>query len=721
MSIDEREPRLAPSLVELLDRVRRRIRSYVLVEGTAATIAALAVAFWTLLAIDWLFEFPREVRLVLLLVAGAVVGLVVWRVMLGRLIVRLPDRSMAILLERQFPFDDSLLTAVEMTERHEVVDSYSRDMLAHTCDLAEHRAQDIQVDRIFNPTPLMLAIACALITGGGLLAFAATFPDAFRFGAARIVTATNDLWPRATRLEIDGFPNGEAVVAKGGELKLVVRADTKMTVPDKVQVRYQTEDGVRERKFMVRVGVAREGVDDYQNFEYLFTNLLSPVKLEVRGGDARLSDLRIRVVESPTSAISLNCQYPEYMHLAARDIPAAAVTPLPQGCRVTLRAAANKDLVRAEVEELSGKGPATLHQLKPAAGDRRALEFVLPSLLADTTLRFALFDTDGVTNRDTIQLTLVSVPDTPPQVAVQLTGIGSAITVNARLPFVGEVRDDYGVAKSWYAYTVDETDPKQVTLTAPAQPSVDLHVDASFEVRDLALKPEQKLLIGIEAVDNRQLPDDQGGPNFAQGQRYLLDVVTPEQLRAQLEARELNIRQRFESIIAEMTETRDSLTRIEPSTDDKVNEQNRLVTSRARQNGDKNAQETAGVAAAFDGIHQELVNNRIDTEELKLRLKDNIADPLHAIVRDRFPAFGKRLKELDDGLKGQRAADLHRLATAEADALVVELERVRDKMLELETFNEAIDLLRSILAAEKQVGEDIKKSRTNKVRKLLEE
>jgi hypothetical protein len=90
-------------------------------------------------------------------------------------------------------------------------------------------------------------------------------------------------------------------------------------------------------------------------------------------------------------------------------------------------------------------------------------------------------------------------------------------------------------------------------------------------------------------------------------------------------------------------------------------------------------------------------------------------------VRDRFPAFGKRLKELDDGLKGERAADLHRLATAEADALVVELERVRDKMLELETFNEAIDLLRSILAAEKQVGEDIKKSRTNKVRKLLEE
>ena len=41
----------------------------------------------------------------------------------------------------------------------------------------------------------------------------------------------------------------------------------------------------------------------------------------------------------------------------------------------------------------------------------------------------------------------------------------------------------------------------------------------------------------------------------------MLDVVTPEQLRALLESRELVLRQRFESIMREMTETRDLLAR----------------------------------------------------------------------------------------------------------------------------------------------------------------
>ena len=49
------------------------------------------------------------------------------------------------------------------------------------------------------------------------------------------------------------------------------------------------------------------------------------------------------------------------------------------------------------------------------------------------------------------------------------------------------------------------------------------------------------------------------GPNVGISERWLLDVVSPEQLRAMLEARELVLRQRFEAIIQDVTETRDLL------------------------------------------------------------------------------------------------------------------------------------------------------------------
>jgi hypothetical protein len=579
-------------------------------------------------------------------------------------------------------------------------------------------------------------VAVASVSLLAICVFAFAWPDTFRFGVARIATRTDELWPRSTRLVVEGFEDGEAVVARGGELKLVVKADALMAVPDKVQVRYQSADGSSQRKYMVRVGVAKAGQDDYQSFEYLFQNLLSPVKFEVRGGDARVEDLRIRVVESPTIAISIGCEYPAYTQLGHRELPATAVTPLPQGSRVTLHAVANKDLVAAEIEQFSPDGTSNVHKVNAESRNPKAFDFVLPSLDSDTTLRFTLFDTDGVRNRETIQLTLVSVVDAPPAVEVQLTGIGSAITPNARLPLIGPVRDDYGVDKAWIAYTIDDGKPAQFTLPSPPRSSVELPVDTAFEVSNLELKPEQKLLVGVEAFDNRKLPigeTSNGEPNLGQGQRWLLDIVTPEQLRASLESRELNVRQRFESIIAELVESRDALKRLDAIGSDSKNvdpkdpefaaklEQSRLHVVRARQNSEKDGQETRGVATAFDAIYQELANNRIDTEELKIRLKHQIAEPLFRVCDGRFPVLTQRVRDLDAGLAGPQAASLQKAAVAEADAVVVELQRVRDKMLELETFNEAIDLLRAILAAEKEVGEGIKKQRSDKVRKLLEE
>ncbi len=732
MSIDEQEPRLAMPLVELLARVRRRIREYVAIDGAARTLIAACAAFWSLLAIDWTFEPTREVRLLLLLLAIGAVTVVAFRWFVARLVAPLSNRSMALVLERTFSFDESLLTAVEMTERPVELDSYGRDMLAHTCDAAEQRAVGLDLRRLFNFRRLRTAVAVASVSLLAICLFAFAWPDTFRFGVARIATKTDELWPRSTRLVVEGFEDGEAVVARGGELKLVVKADASMAVPDKVQVRYQSADGSSQRKYMVRIGVAKAGQDEYQSFEYLFQNLLSPVKFEVRGGDARVQDLRIRVVESPTIAISIGCEYPAYTQLGHRELPATAVTPLPQGSRVTLHAAANKDLVAAEIEQFSPDGTSNVHKVYAPSRNPKAFDFVLPSLDADTTLRFTLFDTDGVRNRETIQLTLVSVVDAPPAVEVQLTGIGSAITPNARLPLIGPVRDDYGVDKAWIAYTIDDGKPAQFTLPSPPRSSVELPVDTAFEVSNLELKPEQKLLVGVEAFDNRKLPPSYES-NVGHGQRWLLDIVTPEQLRASLESRELNVRQRFESIIAELVESRDALKRLDAIGSDSKNvdpkdpefaaklEQSRLHVVRARQNSEKDGQETRGVATAFDAIYQELANNRIDTEELKIRLKHQIAEPLFRLCDGRFPVLTQRVRDLDAGLAGPQAASLQKAAVAEADAVVVELQRVRDKMLELETFNEAIDLLRAILAAEKEVGEGIKKQRSDKVRKLLEE
>ena len=54
--------------------------------------------------------------------------------------------------------------------------------------------------------------------------------------------------------------------------------------------------------------------------------------------------------------------------------------------------------------------------------------------MKDTTLLFTLTDTDGITSREPVRLALVALADQPPQMAVQLDGIGTAMTPQARIP-----------------------------------------------------------------------------------------------------------------------------------------------------------------------------------------------------------------------------------------------------------------------------------------------
>ncbi len=268
----------------------------------------------------------------------------------------------------------------------------------------------------------------------------------------------------------------------------------------------------------------------------------------------------------------------------------------------------------------------------------------------------------------------------------------------------------------------------------------------ALEVRELELQPKQKLQLTIAAADSSTLD---GGPNVGTSQRYTLDVVTSEQLRSMLEARELQLRRRFETIIEELTETRDLLARVAipkpapaagEATPDEAADKDvpprepgdeaepaprmaapTVQVERVVQNAQRSAHETLEVALAFDAIREELVNNRIDIEELKARLKDGVAEPLKRIVAESFPRLDERLKQLSGQLGDpQLAAAAQKASVAQADAILVEMKQVLDKMMELETFNEVVDMLRQIISSQEKISDQTKSRQKKKLRDLIE-
>jgi len=763
------EPRLASNVNSLLADLRAGIRRYVWIEGVAATIATAIAAFWITLGIDWLFEPPVVVRRVLIAAGAIATAVVFYRFVLRRINVPFTEANLALLLERRYrELNDGLLTSVNLTRSKQDLGPLGREMLAHTCDEASLRARQVKVAEVFNRQPLVRAAVAAGVLVLSIAGFAIASPQYFRLGIDRLAGSETP-WPRQTRLVVPGFEEGEKVIAKGDDFNLLVQADTEMPiVPDVVQIRFRSDEGNRGRETMTREGQAVPGQDPFQDYRYTFNSVLSSVTFDVLGGDDRKRGLRLRVVDSPTiSEAVLQVEYPAYMQRSPREFPVTGTMQVPLGSRVTIKAKANKDLVRAQIDYPLDQTSFTTENVTFTGreDDLRTFQFTLQNFDNDKTLSFTLHDTDGIHNRKPFVVSLSATPDEPPQLAIKLNGIGSAITPQARLPLIGTIADDYGVDKASFYYEVDGGDPQLKPFAAPPAGKTEIAVDEGFEVRDLdpALKPGQKFAFSAQATDLYHLYEGED-PHTSIGERFQLDVVTPEALRAMLESRELNLRQRFEQVIVEVTDTREALSRLivapakpadeEPADGKQPDEAakseqaagdaqkdgekqadadakdgkddavatNRLIVERARQNGEKNAAETLGVAEAFDGIRDELINNRVDTEELKIRLKDQIADPLKLIGSEMFPELERRLKALQDQLADPAlAAPARKEALAQSDAILVAMETVRDKMMELESFNEAIELLRGIMDSEKKLQEETRKRQKEKLRALQED
>lgn len=749
-----------------ISRLRWMVRAYVWLEGLFAVVAALGAAYWLGLLLDWLFEPTPAVRFLLWGAALAAALWALYRFIGRRLFVGLPDDSLALLIERQHPnLREGLITTVQAGDgRHR--EGYHPQLIAQTSRSAAESVDQIRLASVFNARPLAIKAALALLAIASVAGFAWRSPDAFAFWGQRM-TFSRELWPRAVHLTVEGFGRDRDArtvrVARDATFEVHVAASIVdgFTAPDEVEIRWRrASDGLGSRDPMLKVGDAVPGRDDAQQYRYEF-KVTSDIEFDVIGGDDRVRHLRLIAVERPAvSRAVLQIVYPEYLEREPREIVLSKRADLPQGSSGVCRIACTKPLASARVYQPSRQEdlPTAIDPANP-----RQLSFPLSAADGDQQVAVMLTDLDGVESLAPYNLAVRVTPDLPPELSIQLRGIGTAVTPTARIPAAGTVVDDYAVREAWFEYQIDQQEPQRRALADVASGFPRLKLAETFDLAEddpesrepmVDLKPGQRLAFRLQASDYFDLEAD---PRVGSSQRFLLDVVTPSQLRALLEKRELGLRQRFEAIYEKMSGVGDLLTRIEPpgiaaeteeaaadTAEDDTDEgegdassddgdappdpqrQFRRDLSRivgAQQNATQLAFETAGVADGFEEILAELSNNRVDTEELRTRLEDGIAVPLRAIAAEQLPEL-ERLLAAHQQAHQARADDAAATLNAtriQADATIEAMKAVLDRMLELESYNELVDLLREIVAEQQEINDATQQQQRERLRRLLED
>jgi hypothetical protein len=142
---------------------------------------------------------------------------------------------------------------------------------------------------------------------------------------------------------------------------------------------------------------------------------------------------------------------------------------------------------------------------------------------------------------------------------------------------------------------------------------------------------------------------------------------------------------------------------------------------------DKSVQELLGVAAAFENIRLQLINNRIDSEDRKLRIKSQVEVPLRNVIEHALPALRETVVELEANLTNlEQGADQSTQVQAESDTrsaitqidlVLVELNRVLDALIKYETQNELLEIVRDMIKQQQQI---LEKTRQERQRKAFE-
>jgi len=769
------QPHLDPGLNSLLQTLRSRIRRYIVCDSLLAILALVLSAFWIGLALDYLpvqlggTEMPRLARTLLLGVVAAGLLAVFFKMLAGRLHRPLPDDSLALLVERHHPsLGGRLVTAVQLTEAGRTGDSHSRKLLDHVHAEAAAEIDKVDPNRVFRLQPLVHKLVIAGPLALAALVFLLLSPQAFALAASRLTLLTDDPWPRRADIQMVGIElpvvtasddttlapellefDGKTISlprGSNGTLRIRARADG-AEVPVACTVYYQTDSGTRGQSSMRRVGRI---VDGYQSFILdgsPLTALSESVTLDIRGLDDRLDDYRIEAVQPPAlTNMSLQIRYPDYLRTADDGQTDMVVDyqsglRLREGSDVTLVASSSVPLGDLDVLLKSDESTNSDVALEYSQ-DRQEVRFTLPAFNAASTISIVPQDTNGISAQAPFRYFLGVVLDEPPELNVEIKGIGTSITPRAKLPVSATAKDDYGVTDLTVSLTpaaaasVPDSDEQAEPKSTATSPALDRNGEAAtvLDLKELVddnalstLVPGTAVNLIGEAIDGYNL----GGEHITRSEVFRLEIVTPEQLLALLERRELGLRSRLEQTITEMTSLRQTLDVLrrtgfdiaENATEDATRRAEQVRRLRAQQSGlqaTKTSEELLGIALSLDDILLEMLNNRVDSVDRSERIATGVRDPIKVTVSGSLATLRTQIKQVESVVTNPKQGVTRTAeAVSTAEQVILELNAVLEKMLDLETYNEVLDLVRQLMDDQSDLTDDTKEERKKQVLDLF--
>ena len=504
-----------------LRKAWRKERRYYHGDGLAHLLVWLLALVFVDLTVDWLFLLPGTGRLMLLAINLAALGWVLWHYWVRHLRPYDPVR-VALQVERMHPELESLLVSYVQLSGDSPEAAYASPGLLRVL-----RRQAINVTRpidfreiiSYKELKRIAALSVAIV------AFFALY--SVNWGEHLEVLLRRMLDPNAqiaypTRTTVEKI-TGDVTLRQGDSVTLAAWAGG--LVPARGILYVQPREGEWER-IPVFPG------DDPTEFAYRFREVFQPFDYYVRLGDARSKTFTVSVVPPPRIVETrVHLTYPAYTRLSPKVVDFLNLE-VPEGTEMAWELVC--DLSLASAEMLRDEAEASPLALDAAGKVARIARVATKSF----SYQFRWKEREhGYAYDDEIHYFVQVIPDSPPQVDLAFPVQDDKATVHKTLTVDFLARDDYGIAKAWIVYQVNDGEETRRLIKDYTEPLVEDEARWKLAAADSIpdLKIGDVVTYAIEVADTHGGED---GPQLSRSDsRRLFVVSVPEYLRYVLEKR----------------------------------------------------------------------------------------------------------------------------------------------------------------------------------------
>jgi hypothetical protein len=709
-----------------LERVRRRMRTHLLVEGLFWTLTAVAIAAAASLLADWIWRFNLPTRQVLLAAAVVAIGLLVVRRLIQPLALPLGDLDLAELLDRRVPgVGQQICNVLQLPVLLESKHFASPAMVeAAVAECAQSLDRVDLLATLNTPRRSKLLAGCAawllLVVG-----FCALWPATSALWARRWLAGSDIRWPQHTYLSIVGLgdapkllvPRGElslvqisarpraAKVADGWELSgrgrplLVESADPPQSRPPaQVNVVYRLADGTKKRAGAVQF--------DESTFRYELPPLADPVAFSVTGGDDWLDPITIEPIDRPAiRSLEIAAVRPGSSQREVEQVGAGTSQYLYlRETQLELRLVADQPLESAELFDKGARVKGWQRQ------DERSytLSWTMQEPLA---LEFRLTSRQGGLASKPYFLAIGLLKDREPRLTIRSSGVGRRVTPVARIRLAIRATDDFGLAtltleleRTIVRDEKPEVKEDRLDLSGEpppkdAPPRTDLGLDYELALRDRELAPGNLVKLRSAATDNCALGVQSGYSRWLSFQ-----IVSADELFYEVLTRQREQRARFNKAVDSAKEQSAALAGL--TTRDEA-----IAVARAES---VISRQVWQIANQLEASLVEMTLNDLGNPAARDIMQSGIITPMRTLHADLLT----RLRESVDKLVvGESVAEAQRAEAVTISQQAVEaMQAILAQMAQWESFVDVINQLKHVIQRQDELlkaTEQLQKKRTD--------